>query len=83
MKICVINCVFQDIGAAGGGGERDKVGGSGRRLEQRSVASVASIQVVEHQETSVQPQGDPLQRYNTQLGCINSSTDIYVRIALE
>lgn len=32
-------------------------------MEQRPLASVASIEMVEHQETSVQSQGHPLQRY--------------------
>lgn len=54
---------FQDLGAGGGGRERDPVGGPGGRVEQRALASVAPVQVVEHQETSVQPQGHPLQRY--------------------
>ena len=53
--------VSQDIRAGGGGREWDQVGGSGRRVEQRPVASVAAIQVVEHQETSSQSQGHPLQ----------------------
>lgn len=54
---------FQDLGAGGGGRERDPVGGPGGWVEQRPLASVAPVQVVEHQETSVQPQGHPLQRY--------------------
>lgn len=54
---------FQDLGAGGGGRERDPVGGPGGRVEQRPLAAVASVQMVEHQETSVQSQGHPVQRY--------------------
>lgn len=39
------------------------MGGPGGRVEQRPLASMASIKMVEHQETSVQSQGHPLQRY--------------------
>lgn len=59
------HCGFQDLRAGGGGRERDPVGGPGGRVEQRPLASVAPVQMVEHQETSVQPQGHPLQRYAT------------------
>lgn len=38
------------------------MGGAGGRLEQRALASVAALQVVEHQEASGQSQGDPLPR---------------------
>ncbi|CAG12388.1 unnamed protein product [Tetraodon nigroviridis] len=51
-----------DLGAGGGGRERNPVGGPGGRVEQRPLASVAPVQMVEHQETSVQSQGHPLQR---------------------
>lgn len=61
------DCGFQDLGAGGGGRERNPVGGPGGRVEQRPLASVASIKMVEHQETSVQPQGHPLQRYSPAL----------------
>lgn len=54
---------FQGVGAEGGGRERDQVGGAGVGVEQRSLAAVASIQVVEHQETSRQPQGHPVLRW--------------------
>lgn len=56
-------CGFQDLRAGGGGRERNPVGGPGGWVEQRPISSVASVQMVEHQETSVQSQGHPLQRY--------------------
>lgn len=52
------------------------MGGPGGRLEQRTLASVASIQMVEHQETSVQSQGHPLQRYT------QTSTSVIVKVKL-